>query len=293
MIEPHGRDSAQRWALSLSTADGGLAGPLQGFVDTRPDVTVGVVSEADIPAGERVGVTHVEESRQVFAVERYRLGDQHGVHHCGSDNWIVWDDAETHFDLTSSAAWDQTWVHVRYLLRHLIVSRYGAMPGIARVHAVVGTLADEPDQAVAIVGPSLAGKSRLMNRMVEQQLVARVVEDDCAVISGGVRVISLIPTQHELRRPETVSLAGLIYLDGTRSPERLSSRDATAFAARCPAPWPAAWLPSTGYRGESAVFPDSLPVLRAPVRSDHIPSVVTAVSDFAASLGRERMTAAT
>ncbi|MDQ1516209.1 MAG: hypothetical protein QOE80_2039, partial [Actinomycetota bacterium] len=189
--------------------------------------------------------------------------------------------------VTADRSWPTTWVHVRFLLRHFIVSGLLTRPGHHCIHAVValGPTSAGPRQGLLVAGPSGSGKTRLVNRLVEQGVVSGVVEDDCAVIDSDWGLISLMPTEHELRRPQRLEVGAVVLLDADASaPEALSPRAAADFAARCPTPWPARWLPgATPRRARMSDPPPALRALRVPARSDTDDAVLEAVAQLTAS----------
>lgn len=273
------------WGLELdgSTA---LVGPLAGFRLRTPAVTVTVVSNDEIAGGELTGRTEVVESAAAFAVDYYRFDGREGLFHHGGGNWILWNPDQTRFLVTEHPSWPTTWVHVRFLLRHLIVSRLIERPGHHCLHAVVARTAEGdgagPARGLLVAGPSGSGKTRLVNRLIERGAVDEVVEDDCAVIDPGWRMTSLIPTQHELRRPRHLDIAAVVVLDPqVDKPEAAPPRVAAEFAVTTPTPWPARWLPAgASRRPEMESPPDDLRVLRVSPRSDADDSVIDAVASF-------------
>jgi hypothetical protein len=267
------------WGLELDDSTA-LVGPIAGFRLHTPAVTVGVVSNDEVAGGEVTGRTEVVESAAAFAVDYYRFDGREGLFHHGGGNWILWNPDQTRFFVTEHPSWPTTWVHVRFLLRHLIVSRLIERPGHHCLHAVVARGAG--GNGLLVAGPSGSGKTRLMNRLVERAVVDDVVEDDCAVIDSDWRMTSLIPTQHEIRRPQQLDIAAVVVLDpAVDKPEEAAPRVAADFAANTPTPWPARWLPGAAPRRlEMESPPDGLRVLRVSPRSDADDSVIDAVASF-------------
>ena len=95
---------------------------------------------------------------------------------------------------------------------------------------------------------------------------------------------SLTPTEHELRRARRLEIGAVVLLDSAASgPEPAPARAAADFAARCPTPWPAAWLPgATARAGRMAGPPAGVPVLRLPPRSDSDETALGAVTRLVA-----------
>jgi hypothetical protein len=273
------------WGLELG---GGTAfvGPLTAFHRHTPSVTVKVISSDDVSGGVLTGRTEVVESGAAFAVDYYRFDGLEGLFHRGGGNWILWNAYMTQFYVTEQASWPTTWVHVRFLLRHLIVSRLIERPGHHCLHAVVARgaedLGSDPTRGLLVAGPSRSGKTRLVNRLIEGGVVEDVVEDDCPVIDDDWRMTSLIPTQHELRRPRHLDVAAVVLLDPeVDKPETAPAQVAAEFAVRTPTPWPAPWLPAAApRRPEMAEVPPGLRVLRVSPRSDTDDTVIDAITDF-------------
>lgn len=266
------------WGLQLDGTTP-LVGPIAGFRLHNPAVTVTVVSSDEVAGGELCGRTDVVESAAAFAVDYYRFDGREGLFHHGGGNWILWNPDQTQFFVTEHPSWPTTWVHVRFLLRHLIVSRLIERPSHYCLHAVAATSAG---RGLLVAGPSGSGKTRLVNRLVERGAVDDVVEDDCAVIDSGWHMTSLIPTQHELRRPRHLDIAAVVLLDpAVDKPEEAPPEVAAAFAVSTPTPWPARWLPGAAPRRPAMEGPpQDLRVLRVSPRSDADDSVIDAVATF-------------
>ena len=96
---------------------------------------------------------------------------------------------------------------------------------------------------------------------------------------GTWTMTSLIPTEHELRRPRQLEIDAAVFLDAEATgPEATPARAAADFASRCPTPWPAPWLPGATARAERMSEPPTrLRALRVPPRSDTDEDVVDAV----------------
>ena len=191
------------------------------------------------------------------------------------------------------ASWPATWVHVRYVVRHLWTAAQVA-PGRSTVHA---TAASRPLGTgwVAFAGPSGVGKSRLMNRLLAGGALDECHEDDCPVVDVHGVARGLIPTPHEVRATLVGAVAGWVLLDAEQPPGAVVDADAATvgrlLAATRPV-WPLSWLPGPE-GGPIAARPrsapasgafGSAPALVVPARHDTDATVVDAVRSWIAAL---------
>ena len=256
-------------------------GPLGAFGRRSPTTVVSVLDPNAVQPGRPVGKRTISEWKGSAPVDYHAFDGHEGLFHHGGGNWVVWNADLSRWGVTRSPSWPTTWVHVRFLLRHLIVAGLLARPRHHCVHAVVAE-AEGTGGGVLVAGPSGSGKTRLVNRLVERGVLSAVVEDDCAVVDADWRLTCLLPTEHELRRPRRLDVAVALLLDaGAAGPEAVPGGVAAEFAVSCPTPWPAAWLPGATPRAERMEDPPArLRALRVPARSDTDDVLVDAVSTF-------------
>lgn len=269
------------WGLELRPGTEPLVGPLGAFLRRSPTTVVSALAPEAVTPGRPVGHRTVTEWKGTATVEYHAFDGYDGLFHHGGGNWVLWNADLSRWGVTGSPSWPATWVHVRFLLRHLIVAGLLARPLHHCVHAVVAE-AEGTDVGVLVAGPNGSGKTRLVNRLVERGVVSAVVEDDCAVVDTDWALTCLMPTEHELRRPRRLDVAVAVLLDADATgPEVVPARVAADFAACCPTPWPAAWLPGATPRAERMDDPPArLRALRVRARSDTDDALVDAVSMF-------------
>ncbi|HEV7534481.1 MAG TPA: hypothetical protein VGP90_02535, partial [Acidimicrobiia bacterium] len=238
-------DGSPAWGLELSDDREPLVGPVSAFRLRAPTITVAVVEAGSVPEGRVLEQRQITEWKGASAIEYYAFDGYDGLFHHGGGNWVLWNHDLDRFFVTADASWPTTWVHIRFVLRHLIVAGLIARPDHHCLHAVVAEVdSSAGPSGLLVCGPTGSGKTRLVNRLVEVGAVSAVVEDDCAVVDGGWVLTSLIPTEHELRRPRHLPIGAVVVLDAQcGEPEAVPGRTAAEFAAACPTPWPAAWLP--------------------------------------------------
>lgn len=275
-------DSGSRaWALELRDGADPLVGPTSAFRVRTPTVIVTVVDADSVPPGRVVDRREIAEWKGASTIDYYAFDGHDGLFHHGGGNWILWNHDQNRWFVSAHASWPTTWVHVRFVLRHLIVAGMLTRPDHHCVHAVVAEadLGGGPS-GLLVCGPTGSGKTRLVNRLVELGVVSSVVEDDCAVVDRSWVLTSLIPTEHELRRPRHLPIGAVVLLDPeVRDPEPVPARLAADFAAACPTPWPAAWLPGATPRAARMGEPPArLRGLRVPARADTDERVVGAVA---------------
>jgi hypothetical protein len=183
-------------------------------------------------------------------------------------NKIAWSADQRRFWLTPARDAHLSSVHVRFVLRHLTTVLLGQDLAARAVHAVVGSLMT--GGALAVCGPTRSGKTRLVNRLLVDGVLDRVVDDDCPVLAAGARLHGAVPARYEIVRAWSIPLAGLILLDdATTSPREMSAVEAEAFLLRTPRPWPAPWLPNPDQTvAGGSLLPTGLPVLALPMRDD-------------------------
>ena len=272
---------SRAWGLELRHDGDPLVGPVGAFRRRAPSATVSVVDAGSVPPGELVDHRQITEWKGASSIDYYAFDGHDGLFHHGGGNWVLWNHDLDRFFVTADASWPATWVHVRFVLRHLIVAGLITRPDHHCLHAVVAEVdgAGGPS-GLLVCGPTGSGKTRLVNGLIELGAVSAVVEDDCAVIDRDWVLTSLIPTEHELRRPRHLPIGAVVVLDAPcREPEAVPGRTAADFAAACPTPWPAAWLPgATPRSARVADVPAGVQVLRVPVRSDTDDRVIEAVA---------------
>jgi hypothetical protein len=271
------------WGLEFRPGgDDMLVGPLSGFRRRSPTTVVTVIAPDAVPPGQPVGRREITEWKGPSGLEYFDFDGYQGLLHHGGGNWVLWNPDLSRLFVTAAPSWPTTWVHVRFVLRHLIVAGLLTRPDHHCIHSVV---AESPGGGVMVVGPTGSGKTRLVNRLVEQGVVSGVVEDDCSVVDSDWGLTSLIPTEHELRRPRSLPVRVAILMDtDAAEPEAVTGEVAAAFAAATPTPWPAAWLPGATPRAARIGSPPAgCSALRVPARSDTDDEVLDAVVRLVAS----------
>jgi hypothetical protein len=283
--------SADSWSL-VEGADGELAiGPTRAFAGRPLVATVGTVRRGawdGLDPGPVVAHHEVRESTRAFTVTEHRVdGGGGGVHHPGGGNWIWWTDDRRRWAVEEQPAWPATWVHVRYVLRHLGTAWHAAR-GRPSVHATAATLPGGGGWVV-LAGPTRSGKSRLMNRLVVDGALGECVEDDCPVLGPGDEVRALMPTQHEVRSTRTGQVAAWLLLDeDATAVAPVDALTAATLLAETRPVWPLSWLPAIeDPAGGAPVVPDpaGAPALTVPARSDADDAIVAAVAQWLAGIG--------
>jgi hypothetical protein len=296
-VDPYAAsDAALADSWSLAEVAGGelQVGPTRAFAGCPLVATVGTVRRGawdGLDPGPPVAHHEVRESTRAFTVPEHRFDGFGGVRHPGGANWIWWTDDRRRWLVEEQPAWPATWVHVRYVLRHLWTAWHAARDRPS-VHATAATVPAAPGWVV-LAGPTRSGKSRLMNRLLAIGALAECVEDDCPVVGPGDALRTLMPTQHEVRSTRTGRAAAWLLLDErTASVTPIAAAEAAAFLAGTRPVWPLSWLPSidgpTGHVATGAPAtpdPAGSPALAVPVRSDADDGAVAAVAAWLAALG--------
>ena len=208
-----------------------------------PSAMVNVIRPDQLPDGVFEKTLHVRENAQEFDVHYYRFPRHHGLLHGRGGNWIVWSNDLAQFSVTETANNPaQTWVHARFLLRHLIVDQFLMQTGYRRIHAAGGTLLNRT--GLLIAGPYLSGKTYLLNALIERGLLLDWVEDDCAVVDADLTLHALIPLPDTVCQTRRLQLTIILCLDKSCTHvEPMSTRDALQWALNLQASWPVSWLP--------------------------------------------------
>ncbi len=244
-------ESAPTWCARLADGDDVWSGPAPSFgagLAATHRVSL-LAADALAPPGRGGTPVEVQESGAgTFVVVHHDFGRWTGVWHPVGCNWLLVSDGGTRWAVTAGSTPAQSWVHIRFVLRHLVTAHLLARAGAQVVHAVAATHRRPHIGAVAVLGPSRTGKTRLVNRLVAAGVLGEVVEDDCGVVVEG-SLAGLFPTEHELRQLHIHPLAAVVALDDRVDAVADADRVQTAsWAARCPVPWPAGWLPGTPSR---------------------------------------------
>jgi hypothetical protein len=274
------------WSL-VEAADGELAvGPTRAFAGRPLVATVGTVRRGTgeaLDPGPVVAHHEVRESTRAFTVPEHRVDGGGGVHHPIGGNWIWWTDDRRRWVVEEQPSWPATWVHVRYVLRHVWTAWHAARARPS-VHATATTRPGGPGW-VGFAGPTRAGKSRLMNRLLACGALDECVEDDCPVLGPGTAGRALMPTQHEVRTTRTGRLAAWVLLDEAAAcVAPVDTPTAAAFLAATRPVWPLSWLPTVDGRGAGAPpDPAGVPALAVPARSDADDATVAAVAGWLAA----------
>jgi hypothetical protein len=262
------------WGL-VTKPDAEAAGPMSAFRLITPDVVVGLANPIAMPDGVPTGEIEVSESgagRFTVVTERFADGWA-GLRHPIGGNRIAWSPDGSRVLLTASESPAVSWTHVRFLLRHLYTSAAASRAGHGVAHAVV---AESAIGGVLIGGPTLSGKTRLINRLIERGVAGDVIEDDCPVLMPDGSACALFPTMHELRSARRIGVSVAVgMVDGMESPMSWPPAEMASWLGRCQVPWPAAWLPF-GFRRDGSAVPVSRDTVcvAVPARSDDRDDVV-------------------
>ena len=231
------------------------------------------------PATPGTAVPVHESGAGSFSVEHHDLGGWTGVWHPVGRNWVLVSSDGQRWAVGGSPSPAQSWVHVRFVLRHLVTAHLLARPRAQVVHAVAARHDSGGDPVVAVVGPTTSGKTRLVNRLVATGVLDEVVEDDCAVVADGA-LAGLFPTEHELRRLRVHPIGAVVALDETVDRVREGDlADVARWAAACQVPWPVDWLPGAPTRPSTPTpFAAGTTCIVAPIRRDDDPTVVAEIA---------------
>jgi hypothetical protein len=284
--------AADSWSVAEG-ADGELqVGPTRAFGGRSLLATVGTARRGcgdALDPGRPVAHHEVRESTRSFTVAEHRFDGFGGVRHPGGDNWIWWTDDRRRWLVEEQPTWPATWVHVRYVLRHIWTAGHAAC-GRPSVHATAATRPGA-DGWVVLAGPTRSGKSRLMNRLLAAGSLGECVEDDCPVVGPGDALRAVMPTQHEVRSTRVARAVGWILLDEAAPPDSVGPVDdqaAAAFLATTRPVWPLRWLPvldgAARRAGPPVPDPAGRPALAVPARADADDAVVAAVAAWLADL---------
>lgn len=237
-------DTDRTWSLVLSAAHELTSFPLaQMPVGATSCGTVSVIKRDDVPRGELEQVRHIRENAQEFDVSYYRFPECPGLLHGRGGNWILWSNDQSSFFVTENANDPaQTWIHTRFILRHLIVDHFLMQTGFRRIHAAAGTLLD--GSGLIIAGPYLSGKTYLLNALLKHGLLLDWVEDDCVVVDADWTLHALIPTPETVCEIRKLRLSIMVCLDKSCvEAERITTEEAMGWALSIQASWPVSWLP--------------------------------------------------
>ena len=263
--------SMPSWGLSRAGDQGLSVGPLEAFAETKPDLTVTVIPASAVPTGTATQRIHVQENAQAFDVVYYDFAGYHGLCHERGRNWILWSNDLSRFFISGGSHSEaQVWVHVRFILRHFIVSRLLAVPGFRRTHAVAGSLSGQTGMGLLIAGPYLSGKTHLAESLMALGMVDELIEDDCAVLDPHWQLAALIPFPQALCRTRHLPIHMLVCLDPQATQvEECSAREAAAWAIRLQASWPVSWLPgAVPVHTDLPLVPSQLVACRSPLRPE-------------------------
>jgi hypothetical protein len=259
------------WGLSTAGDRELSVGPLKAFAETKPDLSVTVIPETAVPLGTATRRLHVQENAQAFDLVYYEFAGLRGVWHERGRNWILWSQNLNRFFISRGPQSEaQVWVHVRFILRHFIVSRLLAAPGYRRSHAVAGSLSAQPGMGLLIAGPYLAGKTHLIESLMALGVIDELVEDDCAVLDPQWQLAALIPRAESLCRTRHLPIHMLVCLDPQATQiEEFAAPEAAAWAIRLQASWPLSWLPgAVPVHSDLPLVPSQLVAWRAPLRPE-------------------------
>ena len=176
-------------------------------------MTVSLVADGAVPAGDPTGRSHIVENAQHFDVIHHSFRGFGGIWHERGQNWILWEPGGNHFAVTAGRHAGGDWVHVRFVLRHLIVSGLVARPDWHCAHAAAVSLSADPGAAVLIAGPYLSGKTVLAKRIIAAGLGTAIVEDDCAVLDDEWRLTGLLPRERAVATAWRGRLHAIVGLD--------------------------------------------------------------------------------
>jgi hypothetical protein len=269
-----------------------VVGPLRGLDGLDPvRATVTLLEpSAELPLRGEIDQMRVAESgTRRFVVTWHECGARFDgndgeivvADNPAGGNRVAWTPSLDRFWLTASSSPQLSWVHARFVLRHLTTLALTADSGGRAVHAVTARLPD--GRLVVTAGPTQSGKTRIVNRLTAANVVSEIDDDDCPVLTNEGKVWTLMPTRYELRRARSGDLAGIVVLTEGHEVTPWAADQAAAFLSSTPVSWPAAWLP--GGESSRVSVPANVPVVAAPARTDDHDAVVARLAEVIGSWG--------
>lgn len=231
--------SQSSWGLAFEGAGLPVAGPLEAFSSSEVAYVISIVPLKAIKRGILLRTTKHSDRKGEYWLNYYKFEGYTGVWHPRGNNWVLWSDDLRHFVISET---ENSWVHVRYVLRHLIVSRLLSQKRYFHLHGAIGL--SRHNSGHLFVGASGSGKSHLVRRLVQDGVIQDCLEDDCAILDEDWNAVYLTPEIDKLKSAGCVKINTLVCLDeDLAEPRPINHAEAIALANRTTPPWPAGWLP--------------------------------------------------